>query len=237
MNAKRGDGTGHRQPRGDRRAGEGGRTQGPPRAIETHCRRSARRPRRRSRCRSAPTSPPTSTCRRRRSGAPASSRASRSPTTPGCSTNVRCSSVSGGCAGSRGGEGPSYEELVEIRGPPAAAVLAGPAVHRRHPRACRGGVRVLSRGVGGRRRHRADRAETGCARTIPVHLPASAARPVPVHRRLHPIARAGHRHSARSTCCRSSWSRWVSRSPISPTSCSPRTPTVTTWRCTASACS
>ena len=83
-----------------------------------------------------------------------------------------------------------------IRGPPAAAVLAGPAVHRRHSRQRRGGVRVFPCGVRRRRRHRADRAETGCARTIPVHLPPPAARPLSVHRRLHPIARAGRRHRA-----------------------------------------
>ena len=73
------------------------------------------------------------------------------------------------------------------RGPAAAAVLAGPAVHRRHPRARGGGLRLLPRGVRGRRRHRADRAQTRCAGALPVHLPAPAARPIPVHRRLHPV--------------------------------------------------
>ena len=67
--------------------------------------RSARRPRRRSRCRRGQTSPPTSMYRSRRSGAPGSSKGSRSPTTPACSTNVRCSSVSGVCAGSAAAKG------------------------------------------------------------------------------------------------------------------------------------
>ena len=52
-----------------------------------------------------------------------------------------------GLRGARGGEGPSYEELVESGRPAAAAVLVGPAVHRRHPRSRRGGVRVLPGGV------------------------------------------------------------------------------------------
>ena len=158
--------------------------------------RSARRPRRRSRCRSGPTSPPMSRYRCRRSGAPGSSRGLRSPTTQACSTSVRCSSASGVCAGSRGGEGPVVRGTGGIRRPPAAAVLAGPAVHRRHPGQRRGGVRVFPGGVRGRRCHRADRAATRCARTIPVHLPAPAARPLPVHRRLHPVARAGGRDRA-----------------------------------------
>ncbi len=59
---------------------------------------NARRRRHRSRCRSARTSPPTSMCPSRRSGGPASSRALRSPTTPDCSTSVRCSSANGDCA-------------------------------------------------------------------------------------------------------------------------------------------
>ena len=96
-----------------------------------------------------------------------------------------------GLRGVRGGEGPSYEDLVEIGGTPAVALLAGPAVHRRHPRPCGGGVRVLPGGVGGRRRDRARRTETRCGRTVPVHLPAPAAKPVPVHRRLHPVTGRG----------------------------------------------
>ena len=59
---------------------------------------NAKPPRRRSRCRSDPTSPPTSRCPLRRSGAPGSSRASRWPTTPACSTSAPCSWASGACA-------------------------------------------------------------------------------------------------------------------------------------------
>ena len=51
------------------------------------------RPRRR--CRPAPTSPSTTRCPTRRSGAPASSRASRWPTTRRCSTSARRSWASG----------------------------------------------------------------------------------------------------------------------------------------------
>ena len=53
--------------------------------------------------------------------------------------------------------------------------------------------RLLSCGLRGRRRRRAGRAEARCRRTVPVHLPAPAARPVPGHRRLHQIAGTGHR--------------------------------------------
>ena len=42
--------------------------------------------------------------------------------------------------------------VTMVGGPAAAALLAGPAVHRRHPRARRRGVRVLPGGVGGRDR-------------------------------------------------------------------------------------
>ena len=123
------------------------------------------------------------------------------------------------------------------RGPPAAALLAGPAVHRRHPRARRGGVRILPGGVRGRRRHRADRAETRCAGTVPVHLPAAAARTGSCASPTSSGRASGRPNSDRSMCCRSSSSPWASRSRTSPTSCSPRTPTGTTSRCTASACS
>ena len=185
-------GTRHRQPRGDRGAREGGGAQGAPRAVETHCRRTqsqgsagrgAGAIRRRRRRRGAGSAvlghPRRQGYRRGRLHQPAR-RARVVPRPVGAARRARR-------------RGPVVRGIGRDGRTPAAAVLAGPAVHRRHPRARGGGLRLLPRGVGGRRRHRAHRAETGCARTVPVHVPASAARPVPVHRRLHPVARAGGR--------------------------------------------
>ena len=120
-----------------------------------------------------------------------------------------------GLRGVRGGEGPSYEELVETRGPAAAAVLAGPAVHRRHPRARRGGVRILPCGLGGRRRHRADRADGSSGRSTsfaPQDAPERFRFTFPRQQRgrflcIADFIRSQERapNSARSTCCRSNW--------------------------------
>ena len=133
--------------------------------------------------------------------------------------------------------GPVVRGSGRDRRPPAAAVLAGPAVHRRHPRARRGGVRLLPRGVRGRRRHRAHRTENPMRRTVPVHVPAPAARSVPVHRGLHPVPRAGQRARPGGRAAIPAGDHGRSRSPTSPTSCSRPTPTATTSRCTASSCS
>ena len=126
----------------------------------------------------------------RRSGAPASSRASLSRTTPACSTSAHCSSGQWGLRGVRAGEGPSYEELVETEGRPRLrywldrlstdGILAHAAVvYGYFPAVSEGDdVVVLTE------------PKTRCdpKRTVPVHFPAPAARPVPVHRRLHPVA-------------------------------------------------
>ena len=98
-----------------------------------------------------------------------------------------------GLRGVRGGEGPSYEELVETEGRPRLrywldrlstdGILAHAAVvYGYFPAVSEGDdVVVLTE------------PNPDAPRTIPVHLPASAARPVPVHRRLHPVPGAGHR--------------------------------------------
>ena len=92
-----------------------------------------------------------------------------------------------GLRGVRGGRGPSYEELVETEGRPRLrywldrlstdGILAHAAVvYGYFPAVSEGDdVVVLTE------------PETRCGRTVPVHLPASAAEPVPVHRRLHPV--------------------------------------------------
>ena len=72
----------------------------------------------------------TTRSRRRRSGAPGWSRASRWPTTPGWSTSARLFLGQWGLRGARGGNGPSLRGAGRDRGPAAAAVLAGPAGHR-----------------------------------------------------------------------------------------------------------
>ena len=66
-----------------------------------------------------------------------------------------------------------------------------------------------------------------------VHLPAAAARPAPVPGRLLPAPRVRRDRRGRP----SSWSRWASGSARRPPSCSPRTPTATTWSCTGCPCS
>ena len=191
----------HRHPGGRRGAREGSRAQGAARALETHCRRTQGQA-------DAGRGPGALGCRRGRRGSGAAvlgdqdrqghrggrvHRAAR-----------RASIVPGavGIARRPGRRGAVVRGPRRIGRPAPAALLAGPAVHRRHPGARRRGVRLLPGGVRGRRRDRARRAESvvgslrrlrssRCARTVPVHVPASAARPVPVHRRLHPVAAAG----------------------------------------------
>ena len=229
----------HRTPTAPRRSPRGRRRPSarPAMSGRNGLRPSARRPRYRSRCRSAPTSPPTSTCRSRRSGAPASSRASRSPTTPGCSTSVRCSWASGALRGQRGGEGPSYEELVETEGRPRLrywldrlstdGILAHAAVVYGYFPAVSEGDDV----------DRAVRAETRCAGALPVHLPAPAARPVPVHRRLHPLAGTGRPNRTGRRAAVPVGDDGPADRRLRQRAVRRRTPTGTTSRCTASACS
>ncbi len=174
MTTKRGERRRHRQPGGDRGAREGSRAQGAPRAVETHCRRTqsqgdtgrgAGAVRRRRRCRGADPAVLGQPDRQGRRGGRLHEPARRARAVPRAV----------GAARRARRRGPVVRGAGRDRRPAAAAVLAGPAVHRRHPRACGGGVRLLPCGVGGRRRRRAHRAETRCAGTVPVHLPASAA--------------------------------------------------------------
>ena len=82
-----------------------------------------------------------------------------------------------GLRGSRGGSGPTYEELVETEGRPRLRALlvagAGRGDHAGGRRA-----RLLPGGVQGRRPHRARPVVR--RRALPLHLPAPAARPAPV---------------------------------------------------------
>ena len=185
-----------------------------------------------ARCRRAPTSPPTTRCptppfwgTRVVKGIPLADYAS-------CSTSGPLFLGQWGLRGSRGGEGPSYEELVETEGrprlrdwldrlpdrgnPAQAAVVYGyfPACHegddlivlRREP-ARR--ARPASRSPGSGRDRRLCLADffrpRGSGEIDVVGVPA--------------------RHGGRS------------RSREVATSCSPRTPTATTWSCTACRCS
>ncbi len=146
-----------------------------------------------------------------------------------------------GLRGARSGSGPTYEELVETEGRPRlrywldrlstegvlahAAVVYGyfPAVSEGDSLVVLaqddGPIRGRTPPSGSASGSRASAATATCA------WPTSGAR-----------ARSPS-SAARSTCCRCTWSRWASRSPTTRTSCSPRTPTGTTWRCTAWACS
>ena len=96
-----------------------------------------------------------------------------------------------GLRGARAGQGPSYEELVETEGRPAAAVLARPAGHRGRAVVGRRRLRLLpgrrrGRHAGGARRAARRRGGAG-----PLHLPAPAPRPAPVPGRLLAAPRAG----------------------------------------------
>ena len=188
-----------------------GRAQGPPRAQPAHRRQAARppRPRRPGRC---PTR--SDVARRqpdpdaRRSGAPGWSRASRWPTTPGWSTSAPCSWASGACAGPRAGPGRRTRSSSRPRAgrgcgtgwtgcPPRACWRARPsstATSRPSPRATswwsstsRGPTRRSATGFPSR----ASAATGTCA------SPTSGGRA------------SWPSRTARSTCCRCTWSRWA----------------------------
>ena len=153
---------------------------------------SARRPRSRSRCPNAPMSPPTSRSPSRRSGVRGSSRASRWPTTPGCSTSAHCSWASGDYAVRAVTTGPSYEDLVETEGRPRLrywldrlstdGILAHAAVvYGYFPAVSEGDDVVVLAEPSPERRSGIGSASRG------------SSGPVPVHRRLHPVAGLGHR--------------------------------------------
>ena len=129
----------------------------------------------------------------------------------------------------RGREGPSHQELAETRGTAAAADVAGagadrgPAAGRR---ACRATSPASAREMtwwcwttrapnGNGSPSRASAGTAGCA------WPTSSAPASP----------------GRPTSSPSSWSRSGRGSARPPPSCSPRTPTATTWSCTACRCS
>ena len=141
-----------------------------------------------------------------------------------------------GLRGARAGVGPSYEDLVETQGRPrlrywldrlaTEGVLSGrpwsTATSRPSPRATRwwcSTSRGRTRGSGPVSPSPASAATGTCA------WPTSGG---PAHWPSPP---------ARWTCCPCTWSRWGSPSRTTRTSCSPRTPTATTSRCTAWACS
>ena len=110
------------------------------------------------------------------------------------------------------------------RRPAPAADVAGPGAER-GAAAGQGGLRLLP---GGQRRQRPGHHRRRRHRAGAVHLPPAAPRPAPVPGRLLPPGRlrrhrrgrlpAGHRRPARSA------------GP--PRTCSPRTPTASTWSCT-----
>ena len=175
----------------------------------------------------------TTRSRPRRSGARGSSRVCPWPSTPGWWTSGRCSSGQWGLRGSRAGQGPRYEELVETEGRPrlrywldrlaTEGVLSSAAVvYGYFPAVAEGDTLVVLDGP------RADAGElprfTFPRQRRDRHLClADFWRP-----RALAVAPGGGR-AARCT-----WSRWASRSPTTRTSCSPRTPTATTSRCTGS---
>ena len=137
----------------------------------------------------------------------------------------------------RGGDGPGYDDLVETEGRPRLrmwlerAADRRPAPGRRRLRLLPGRLRGLRPGdppPRGRRHRRRPR-----HRPRPFHLPPPAPGPAPVPGRLLPLPRRGRAASAAPTSSPSSWSRWARRSPARPRSCSPPTPTATTWSCTA----
>ena len=194
MSAKRGEAPDADSPEADRSGTrEGSRAQGPPRAVETHCgatqsRRGAGRGAGALRCRRrhrGPGSAVLGVADRQGSGGGRLHRAARrARVVPGPVGIARCT---------RRRRGPVLRGSRRDRRPAAAAVLAGPVVHRRHPGARRRGVRLLPGGVRGRRRRRAHRARARRAGAVPVQVPPPAARPVLVHRRLHSVTGAGHR--------------------------------------------
>ena len=143
-----------------------------------------------------------------------------------------------GLRGVRGGEGPSYEELVETEGRPRLrhwldrlstdGILAHAAVvYGYFPAVSEGDdVVVLT-----------ETAKTRCGRTLPVHLPAPAARPVPVHRRLHPVPRDRNQDRSGGRAAVPAGDHGPADRRLRQRAVRRRTPTGTTSRCTASACS
>ncbi len=99
-----------------------------------------------------------------------------------------------GLRGVKGGEGPSYEDLVDTEGRPRLrhwldrlstdGILAHAAVvYGYFPAISEGDdVVVLTEPT-------SQRVSPRCGRTLPIHLPAPATRPLPVHRRFHPVPR------------------------------------------------
>ncbi len=203
--AGRGHGAGEPAGLGGRSgAREGSRAQGPPRAVQAHrgtaqggrgAGRGARTLRCRGRCR-GPRSAVLGVAHRQGAGGRRLHRAARrARIVPGTVGITRCARRRGTGVRGFGGD----------RGPAAAAVLAGPVVHRRHPGARRRGVRLLPGGVRGRRRRRARRAQTRCRRSgtgSPSRASSAAgscASPTSSGRGTWPPS------GARLTCCRSSW--------------------------------
>ena len=137
-----------------------------------------------------------------------------------------------GLRGSRGGSGPSYEELVETEGRPrlrmwlervqTEGLLEAAVVYGYYPCFTEGDDLVVLNDDGTDRmrftfpRQRRDRRLCLADFFRPATRPPSSVAP---------------------TWWRSSWSPWARGSPARPPSCSRRTPTATTWSCTACPCS
>ena len=143
-----------------------------------------------------------------------------------------------GLRGARAGNGPVVRGARRDRGPAAAAVLAGPAGHRGGAVGGGRGLRLLPGRRRGRHAGGARRAATPTRRGAgPLHLPAPAPRPAPVPGRLLAAPRAGRRRRRGGRAAAAPGHDGPAASPTTRTSCSPRTPTATTSRCTAWACS
>ena len=112
--------------------------------------------------------------RRRRSGAPASSRASRSSDYASWLDEGALFKGQWGLKQARAGDGPTYEELVETEGRPAAARLARPAADR-EPAGGRRGLRLLPVRLQGRRPDRPGRATAASGPASPSRASAAAA--------------------------------------------------------------
>ena len=156
---------------------------------------AAARPRSsRSTCRRAPTSPPTTRCPSRRSGAPGWSRASALPDVAEWLDERATFMGQWGLRGARGGDGPSYEELVETEGRPrlrmwlervqTEQIMEPAVVYGYWPCWSEGDDLVVL-----------DPDDTG-HRDRAVHVPAPAPRPVPLPGRLLPAqgVRRARRH-------------------------------------------
>ena len=197
------------------------------RRVRTAGRAAARSPSR-TPCRPGPTWP-TPRCRSRRSSATGSSRASRWPTTRRSWTSGPRSWASGGSSRPAAAAARPTTELVETEGRPRLRMW----LDRMQTEGLLDGGRGVRLLPGGQRGRRPGRAGRGRQRAGAVQLPAAAPRPAPVPGRLLPPARARRDRRGRA----SSWSPSAARSARRPRSCSPRTPTATTWSCTACPCS